>query len=93
MSNGDVFAWKPNPDAGTKPKFYTDIGAFAHTDFGTFKKLEPLPYKGWKASPAEREKFTGEIMFSEDRLTYSYLVALCYRDGKLWKADWGVLPG
>jgi hypothetical protein len=93
LSSGDVFAWQPSPDAGTKPKFYTDIGKYAYTDFGTFKKLEPVAYDGWRAGPQEREKFTGEIIFSEHRFTYAYIVALYYRDGKLWKADWGFLPG
>jgi hypothetical protein len=78
----------------------TSGGLKVVTKFGTFGPRQLGIYSGWSASSKERNRFTGEIRFYEAGWSFrpdfpdtTIVNSLYYRDGKLWKTDWGYLPG
>ena len=69
------------------------------TRYGTFRVRSRGDYRRWTATKAEREVFTGEIVFMyrswviPDDWDPSYVVALVFVDGVLRDKDFGFLPG
>lgn len=86
-SRGEVTEWLP----GNRP---VKAGEERVTnEHGTFNARSLGDYDGWTATPEERNRFTGEILFFHHGSTSADVNSVIYRRGKLVQKDWGFLPG
>ena len=86
-SSGEVIEWVSTSGPPHKNE------ELVRNEFGTFIPNKLGSYDDWKASPDERNSFTGEITFTHHGLTSSDANTFIYVKGKLRKKDWGYLPG
>ncbi len=83
----------------TKTPTSERLSAYAAKKYGDSYVRHLGPYDGWAATPAERDTFTGEIVFFHlsnvipDDLAPSFMITLVYDRGMLRDKDFGYLPG
>lgn len=87
-STGEVTEWTPAP-----PQLPGDNEPRVVNGYGNFKERSLGSYDAWNASAEERNRFTGQITFTDVGSTSSDVNTLVYRKGKLVGKDWGFLPG
>jgi hypothetical protein len=87
VSKGEVTEWLPanRPVKAGEERVTNEHGTFIARSLGD--------YDGWNATPEERNRFTGEILFFHHGSTSADVNVVTYRQGKLIHKEWGFLPG